>query len=170
MQTCALHETCLRREIAPVRTETCAGLPFIKRLSRASARQSEACRTFAALHRHLPHAFIGRSEHSCSSSAVRAVDERTAALIADKSFKCTECGKCCTGAGEVWVSNAECLAIALHLKLPIEDFVQQYCKTFNETYPGWRVLKYKDASDQASKLPSCILWRSNPPFQALSIV
>ncbi|KAL0022804.1 hypothetical protein WJX79_010485 [Trebouxia sp. C0005] len=32
----------------------------------------------------------------------KSVNSSAAALVADKRFKCTECGKCCSGAGEVW--------------------------------------------------------------------
>lgn len=44
-------------------------------------------------------------------------------------FKCTECGKCCTGSpGYTWVTEQEIEAIAQHLKLPIETFVQRYLR------------------------------------------
>ena len=41
------------------------------------------------------------------------MNSSAAALVADKRFKCTECGKCCSGAGEVWVSEVECASLLI---------------------------------------------------------
>lgn len=50
-------------------------------------------------------------------------------------FKCTECGQCCTGApGYVWVSDEEIIAMAEHLKLPLEEFVPRYLRLVNGRY------------------------------------
>mmetsp|Transcript_7528 Transcript_7528/g.18212 ORF Transcript_7528/g.18212 Transcript_7528/m.18212 type:complete len:171 (+) Transcript_7528:179-691(+) len=57
-----------------------------------------------------------------------------------KSFLCTECGKCCTGSGEVWVSTEECERIAGYLSMPIHKFYQMYTKSYFK-YNGWRLLK-----------------------------
>lgn len=44
-------------------------------------------------------------------------------------FKCTGCGKCCTGpSGHVWLTEAEAEAMAKHLKMPLEDFAQKYMR------------------------------------------
>lgn len=75
------------------------------------------------------------------------MNSSAAALVADKRFKCTECGKCCSGAGEVWVSEVECVGIATHLKLQLGDFFSTYCKSFSKVV-GWRTLKYKAGQDK----------------------
>lgn len=76
-----------------------------------------------------------------------AVNESALALVADKTFKCTECGKCCTGAGEVWVSESEGTSIAEHLNIDPEVFYSTYCKNFDKI-AGWRPLKYKPGPDK----------------------
>lgn len=44
-------------------------------------------------------------------------------------FKCTECGKCCTGGpGYVWVTETEADKIAELLGLSVEDFKKQYLR------------------------------------------
>ncbi len=47
-------------------------------------------------------------------------------------FKCTECGKCCTGApGYVWVTEDEILKMADYLKISIKDFNIRYIRRVN---------------------------------------
>ena len=42
-------------------------------------------------------------------------------------FKCTGCGKCCTGvSGCVWVNEEEVKSICEHLDVPFEDFCRDY--------------------------------------------
>lgn len=44
-------------------------------------------------------------------------------------FKCTGCGKCCTGSsGYVWVNLAEAKAIALRLLISLDDFIHKYTR------------------------------------------
>ena len=44
-------------------------------------------------------------------------------------FKCTECGKCCTGqAGYVWVSEEEIESMAKHLKIETKAFKVKYIR------------------------------------------
>ncbi len=44
-------------------------------------------------------------------------------------FKCTGCGKCCTGSpGYVWLSKEEMQAIANHLNITIERFMRTYIR------------------------------------------
>lgn len=46
------------------------------------------------------------------------------------SFKCTECGQCCTGApGYVWVSVPEVKAMAEHLGISVKEFSDKYVRT-----------------------------------------
>lgn len=45
------------------------------------------------------------------------------------NFKCTECGKCCTGVpGYAWVTEDEIYAIADYLKLPVDDFFSRFIR------------------------------------------
>lgn len=44
-------------------------------------------------------------------------------------FKCTGCGKCCTGApGAVWISDEEVEQISAHLKISVEEFLLHYTR------------------------------------------
>ena len=44
-------------------------------------------------------------------------------------FKCTECGKCCTGSpGYVWVTEEDIEAMAKELNLSINVFVKKYLR------------------------------------------
>ena len=77
----------------------------------------------------------------------RPLSSSAAALVADKQFKCTECGKCCTGSGNVWVKEAECVALAAHLDVQLDQFVTKYCNDSDEVV-GWHTLKYKPGPDK----------------------
>ncbi len=44
-------------------------------------------------------------------------------------FKCTGCGKCCTGSpGYVWISPEETQAMADQLKITVEEFIKKYTR------------------------------------------
>lgn len=50
-------------------------------------------------------------------------------------FKCTECGKCCTGGpGYAWVTKEEIQAIADHLNLTTTAFGKKYLRYINGRY------------------------------------
>ena len=50
-------------------------------------------------------------------------------------FKCTECGKCCTGpSGNVWVSDKEMTAIAEFLKISLGLFKRKYVRLREKSY------------------------------------
>ena len=50
-------------------------------------------------------------------------------------FKCTECGKCCTGGpGYVWVTEDEMESTAKHLNLSPKDFKKKYTRQKNNRY------------------------------------
>jgi uncharacterized protein len=50
-------------------------------------------------------------------------------------FKCTECGKCCTGSpGYVWVSEDEMQAMADFLAIPLKEFVRRYIRRVGQRY------------------------------------
>jgi uncharacterized protein len=51
------------------------------------------------------------------------------------SFKCTECGQCCSGSpGYTWVIPEEIYAIANFLKKSIDEFSRQYIRQVGERY------------------------------------
>ncbi|MDR3624469.1 MAG: YkgJ family cysteine cluster protein [Chlamydiales bacterium] len=48
------------------------------------------------------------------------------------NFKCTECGKCCTGApGYVWVLEEELAEMADYLKISLQEFSQKFVRKVN---------------------------------------
>ncbi len=50
-------------------------------------------------------------------------------------FKCTQCGKCCTGGpGYVWVSKEDCMQISKHLGIDIVVFYRNYLKKIGSKY------------------------------------
>jgi len=50
-------------------------------------------------------------------------------------FKCTECGKCCTGSpGYVWVNEQEMEAMAAFLKITLNEFMQKYVRRIGQRY------------------------------------
>jgi Fe-S-cluster containining protein len=49
------------------------------------------------------------------------------------SFTCTQCGNCCTGGpGYVWISQVEIDRLAEYLKLPRENVLRKYCRSFGD--------------------------------------
>lgn len=50
-------------------------------------------------------------------------------------FKCTECGKCCTGGpGYAWVNDQEIQKMADYLKISLKDFGRKYLRFVNGRY------------------------------------
>lgn len=50
-------------------------------------------------------------------------------------FKCTECGKCCTGApGYVWISEQEIADIAAYLTISVMEFRKKYLRYAQNRY------------------------------------
>ena len=50
-------------------------------------------------------------------------------------FKCTGCGKCCSGGpGYVWVTKEEIAAIASFLTMPLDLFVRKYIRQRDNRY------------------------------------
>ena len=48
-------------------------------------------------------------------------------------FKCTECGKCCTGSpGYVWITEQEVINMAGFLKLSIDEFTRIYVRQIGD--------------------------------------
>lgn len=72
------------------------------------------------------------------------------AQIADKRFTCTTCGKCCTGSGDVWVTEAEALAIAQRTRRPLAAFTKSFSRA-----KGWRLLRDRP-SGGGDRVQACI--------------
>lgn len=50
-------------------------------------------------------------------------------------FKCTGCGKCCTGKpGYVWLQEEDIARLAKRFRLSIEDFLRKYARRVNSRY------------------------------------
>ena len=50
-------------------------------------------------------------------------------------FKCTKCGKCCTGdPGYVWLTDADIECLSDHLKLSTKDFLYKYTRFVANRY------------------------------------
>ncbi len=50
-------------------------------------------------------------------------------------FKCTGCGKCCTGfPGYAWVTEEEIKAIAIYLKMNLKQFRKRYLRQVNNRF------------------------------------
>lgn len=66
-------------------------------------------------------------------------------------FKCTGCGKCCTGfPGNVWLTEDDILRIISYLKISVDEFAERYVKvvegrlSLRETLPHYDCVFYKD--------------------------
>ncbi|GAX84283.1 hypothetical protein CEUSTIGMA_g11705.t1 [Chlamydomonas eustigma] len=75
-------------------------------------------------------------------------------LVQDKKFHCTQCGKCCTGKGEIWVKEKEATTISDHLNVQLSTFLSTYVKQYNK-YKGFWLLKSRNDSE------SCIFLEDN---------
>ena len=50
-------------------------------------------------------------------------------------FKCTECGRCCTGSpGVVWISEEEIHKAAAYLKMPVEEFCKKHIRKLGDRF------------------------------------
>lgn len=70
------------------------------------------------------------------------------AQVGEKRFTCTQCGKCCTGRGDVWVTEEEAAAIAARTRRPLAAFTKSYSKA-----RGWRLLRDRPGD---ARLEACI--------------
>lgn len=75
------------------------------------------------------------------------------AQIGEKRFTCTQCGKCCTGRGDVWVTEDEARAISLRTRRPVAAFTKSYSKA-----AGWRLLRDRPGD---RRLEACIFLRAD---------
>lgn len=79
-------------------------------------------------------------------------------------FKCTECGKCCTGKpGFIWVSKEEISAMAAFLNISQELFKRRYIRSRDNRFA--LIEKKTDAGDVACvflKDKKCEVYQSRP--------
>lgn len=88
-------------------------------------------------------------------------------------FKCTECGKCCTGApGYVWLSKDDIEQLCTHLNLSEKEFLESYTVQVENKYSlrenpitydciflkGKACTVYKNRPQQCKKFP---FWPDN---------
>lgn len=74
-------------------------------------------------------------------------------LVSGKRFCCTECGKCCCGAGEVWCNDTEAIALSRLLNIEKNHFLSTYCKSYTRR-PGWYLIKRKSGTGECIFLHS----------------
>ena len=88
-----------------------------------------------------------------------------APLVQGKKFTCTECGKCCTGAGEVWANAAEVTAMAKSRGAQESYFLKTFTKSYTRR-PGWYLLARKPSSGDciflASDNKTCTIYNARP--------
>ncbi len=71
-------------------------------------------------------------------------------------FECTQCGNCCTGGpGYVWITDGEIARIARHLKLTVEQTVEQYCRRIGDRHS---LSEHRNAAGQYD----CVFLREQP--------
>ncbi|GFH13728.1 uncharacterized protein HaLaN_09668 [Haematococcus lacustris] len=79
---------------------------------------------------------------ACKGTQISMAELEWASTLQGKSFLCTQCGKCCTGEGEVWVSSEELLRISEHLHLTPQAFQRRYTEKHSGC-KGWHLLLTK---------------------------
>ena len=77
------------------------------------------------------------------------------------SFKCTECGACCTGEpGFVWLTDEDIKKISTLLKLTEEEFLDKYCRKIGNQYSLLENNKTYDCIFLKNK--KCTIYQSRP--------
>ncbi len=77
-------------------------------------------------------------------------------------FKCTECGKCCTGSpGNVWVSEQEMSSISKLLNISIELFKRKYVRQRNNRFA---LIEKKSQNNDCIFLKDnkCLIYQARP--------
>ncbi len=63
------------------------------------------------------------------------LEQRSYFFDAGIRFQCLRCGACCTGEpGTIYVAQDEIVPLAAHLRLSVDDFIQQYLYPFKDSY------------------------------------
>lgn len=76
-------------------------------------------------------------------------------------FKCTGCGKCCTGSpGYVYLSEPDVYRLADHLQMSAKDFLEQYARKEDDVY----VLRDRPGSYDCTFLKNnqCSVYEARP--------
>lgn len=77
------------------------------------------------------------------------------------SFKCTGCGKCCTGApGYVWVNEKEIAEMADFLEISIKEFSIKYLRKVNGRFALVETKKHYDCIFLKDK--KCLVYGARP--------
>ncbi|KAJ9520264.1 hypothetical protein QJQ45_030288, partial [Haematococcus lacustris] len=97
-----------------------------------------------------------RGPQRTACRAVNFENELFARQLQGKSFLCTQCGKCCTGEGEVWVSSEELLRISEHLHLTPQAFQRRYTEKHSGC-KGWHLLLTKGEEQVILKRSASIM-------------
>ncbi|WIA28253.1 hypothetical protein OEZ86_010808 [Tetradesmus obliquus] len=124
---------------------------------RTRAANSDTASTATAAAAAAATAAAAAAAATAAAAAAAAPDpglESFKALIGERRFHCTQCGKCCTGAGEVWVSDAEAAKIARYLNLPLARFLALHCHAYSKV-EGFRLLR----SNMESETRDCTFLR-----------
>ena len=93
-----------------------------------------------------------------------------APLVEGKKFTCTECGKCCSGAGEVWANSKEVAALAKSMGLAEKHFKSKFTKSYSKRQ-GWFLLQRKQGSGECIFLKDgkrCTVYNARP-MQCLTV-
>ncbi len=78
-------------------------------------------------------------------------------------FKCTGCGKCCTGgAGYVWVTHEEIAQLAAELDLSTEEFSRLYVRKIGQRYSLKEVKTERGYDCVFLKGKECSLYGARP--------
>lgn len=95
---------------------------------------------------------------SSSKSAVTPVPEQVYVdIVKGRRFHCTECGKCCTGRGEVWIDTKDVTRLADRLEIRTQVFLSRYTKSYSRK-PGFWLLR---SQRNPTQVQSVLAWPCN---------
>ncbi len=78
------------------------------------------------------------------------------------SFRCTECGKCCTGSpGYVWVEPEEMQEMAAYLQISLQEFHDRYVRKIGERF-SLKELKFRGYDCVFLKDKKCSVYPCRP--------
>ena len=90
---------------------------------------------------------------SANNSSVAPPEEHYIDQVKGKRFSCTECGKCCTGKGEIWLNSRDISRIADRLNIKTASFISGYTKAYSRA-AGFRLLRSQRNATQVPSKPS----------------
>ena len=100
--------------------------------------------------------------YSCSASSSKtpvapAPEQGYIDIVKGRRFHCTECGKCCTGRGEVWIDTEDVTRLADRLEIQIHVFLSRYTKSYSRK-PGFWLLR---SQRNPSQVQYVLAWACN---------